>query len=176
MKKFAVYAVVLILFFLLIVPLFLPSSFEIKRSITVASSPETAFNNVSNFKNWEAWSPWFAQEPSANYTYEGPPGVVGSFSQWDGKKIGSGRQTLVRIIKNEAIETHLQFFKPFESESFGYWDFETIVEGQTKVTWGFRGRLSYPLERYFGLTFESMMGKDFEYGLKHLKDILEKTP
>jgi hypothetical protein len=52
---------------------------------------------------------------------------------------------------------------------------EAVSDNQTKVKWGFSGRMAYPLNlmKLF-MNPEKSVGDDFSTGLNNLKTILEK--
>ena len=62
-----------------------------------------------------------------------------------------------------------------ESKAGAYMITEATGETQTKVRWGFDGRINYPFNimRLF-MNMEEMIGDDFETGLQRLKANLEK--
>jgi len=35
-----------------------PNSYDVKRTRTIDAPAAVIFNNVNDFRNWEAWSPW----------------------------------------------------------------------------------------------------------------------
>lgn len=170
------YIFIPIILLMLIVPALLPSQVEVQRKIVINGTQEDVFAYVVNLQAWEEWSPWLSQEPDAEHSFEGIPGVVGSSMQWKGNKIGHGKQTLTKIEESSYLETKLEFFEPQESEAVGYMKVTSIGEGQAEVLWGFKSEMSYPAERIFGLLLDNLVGKDFENGLKLLKTRLEEGP
>ncbi len=49
-----------------------PSTTRIERSAIFVGPVETAFAEVNDFHNWQAWSPWAKLDPNAKATFEGP--------------------------------------------------------------------------------------------------------
>ena len=172
MKKYLLY-IGLPLLFIIIFPFLLPSEFQVERSIKIMHSKEDVFAYLVNLESWSEWSPWLEKEPSAEYEFSGIPGVVGSYSQWKGQEIGSGKQTLVKIEEPNYIETLLEFKEPQESMSTGYMKLNDI-EGGVEIIWGLKGQLSGPIDRIFGLLIPSMVSKDFDKGLLNLKNKLSQ--
>ncbi|MBK3519822.1 SRPBCC family protein [Carboxylicivirga marina] len=43
-------------------------SYHVKKSMVVNTSKEKAFQLVSDFNTWQAWSPWLCMEPEAKVT------------------------------------------------------------------------------------------------------------
>ena len=66
-----------------------PNSFEVSRTKTIKAPAPVIYNNIIDFKNWEAWLPWVVKEPSTKINLsEQTNGVGGSYSWTD--KDGSG--------------------------------------------------------------------------------------
>lgn len=159
---------------LLIVPALLPNQYLVERTITIESSQENIYSYLVNLESWQEWSPWMAKEPGAEFSFHGIPGVVGSYTQWSGEVIGSGKQTLTELRGHEYIETKLEFTEPSTPDSVGYIKIVDRVN-HVEVIWGTKGELSYPVERVMGLFIPSMIAPDFEKGLKSLKMRLEAS-
>ncbi len=157
-----------------LVPALLPSEFVFERSIRINVSQEDAFDYLVNLQDYREWSPWLEKEPSAEFVSVGTPGVVGSYNEWKGQEIGSGRQTLTKVREPKYIETQLRFHSPQESEGIGYFKLVDLGDG-VEVTWGMKSHLSYPIERVMGLFLPGMMEPDFKNGLENLKFQLEKS-
>jgi hypothetical protein len=88
--RWLLYIVVVLLALLLVVPLFLPSTVEVSAEKEVAVFPGQVFQNAATFTDRNAWDPWLATEPDAEYSIETKPGYVGSTYAWNGKKIKTG--------------------------------------------------------------------------------------
>ena len=58
--------------------------------------------------------------------------------------------------------------------AYGYWRF-TETDGATKVVWGMKGQMPFFM-RFMTLFFDAMAGKDFEEGLRRLKERCESFP
>lgn len=171
MKKYLIYFG-LPLVIAVVFPFTLPTSFQVERSIELKHPQDDVFSYLVNLEAWSEWSPWLEKEPSAEYEFSGIPGVVGSFAQWRGEEIGSGKQTLTKLESPSYIETHLEFTAPQQSESTGYMKLEEH-NGGVKVTWGIKGDLDGPMDRVFGLLLPSMIAPDFDKGLQNLKKKLQ---
>jgi hypothetical protein len=163
-------AVVLLL--LLVVALFLPSSYHVERSITIACPDSVVYEQVIDFHNWQKWDPWSEADPEATYSIQGAPRGVGSIWSWEGEIVGTGSQTIVAAEEDRMVENKLVFTQPQAMEAVNTWSFESI-DGETKVIWSMHGKLDYPVGRYVGLFMEQMLGPDFEKGLKNLKRVSE---
>ncbi len=44
-----------------------PNSFEVSRERTINAPASVLYDNVIDYKNWEAWSAWVEKEPDFSY-------------------------------------------------------------------------------------------------------------
>ncbi|XCF07496.1 SRPBCC family protein [Tamlana crocina] len=150
-----------------------PNEFRFSRSTVIKTPASVVYNKVNDYKNWPSFSPWIEQEPTAILTYgDKTSGVDGSYA-WNGDILGEGQMTTLSVNENESIEQHIQFIKPFESESDINWTFEPTDEG-TKVTWEMAGKQDFMTKVYttFAGSIEDMTGPDFERGLFKLDSVV----
>jgi hypothetical protein len=172
MKKLSIIAIGIIAL-ILIIPIFMKSSFKVERSLVIAKPASDIFPTVADFNTWKNWSVWALSDPEQKMTITGTPGQVGHTEEWDGKITGKGKQTVKSIIKDKEIVFDLEFTEPNAMVSTATILFESL-DGGTKVTWLNEGNLDYPVGRYFGPFLDGMVGPDFEKGLSNLKSWVEK--
>lgn len=156
--------------------LLLPRRIHVERSITVAAPRTTVFALVNGFKTFNKWSPWYAMDPGAKYSYQGPDAGVGAKLSWVGspKTVGRGSQEILESDPPTRVRTKLDFGP--KGGAFGQFLLSGAGES-TKIVWGFETDLGgNPFGRYFGLLFDRMIGKDFEAGLAALKKYAEGLP
>lgn len=162
----------------IVVGLFLPSTWEVKKSVTMAASKERIYKSVANFHQWLEWSPWNdSQDASLKYTYEGPEEGVGAQQNWTSDNMGTGFMKLLEADPEKGIKYELFIdMKNFKSTLHGEMTFES-VDGQTNVTWTDRGDSgSNIIKKWMSLSMGSMLGKEMEQGLLKIKEIVEKEP
>lgn len=171
------YIVLAIIVLILILGLVAPKNYEVNRSIIVDKPLSQVFDYLKYVKNQDYWSPWKKKDPHMKQTFEGTDGKVGFISKWEGNKtVGSGEQEIKRIIENESIETELRFLKPWKSQSDAYLKMISFDNVQTQVTWGFSGKIKFPFNVFMlFMNMDKAVGKDFEEGLKSLKQQLEDS-
>ena len=149
-----------------------PNSFEIKRYRTINAPAQVIYNNVIDFKNWEAWSSWVEKDPTTIITLsEQTEGIGGSYSWID--KDGKGNMKTIDALDNVLIDQELQF-GDFEPSRIN-WTFNPISEGQTEVSWKMNSdKIPFMFKAYaaFSGGFEKMIGPDFERGLEKLDSIV----
>lgn len=163
----------LIVVFLIIVST-RPNTFSVSRSATIDAPVAKVFEQVNDFRKWQAWSPWAKRDPNMKTTYEGASSGVGAINTWNGDRhVGEGRQTIIESKPNERIRTKLEFIRPFRGENGAQFTFQP-QGNQTLVTWSMDGKLNF-FTKAFGMfmSMDSMIGKDFESGLAGIKAVTE---
>ncbi|EDP94369.1 SRPBCC family protein [Kordia algicida OT-1] len=148
-----------------------PSDFKISRSKVINAPPAAIFNNISDFKNWEAWNPWMEKDSTIVASYpEQTAGIGGSYS-WTSKD-GPGRMKNLSMVANKSLEQELQFadYDPNKVT----WKLEEVEEG-TKVTWTMSGENSPFMFKMFAALYggmDNMIGPDYEKGLENLNNVM----
>ncbi|CAM3465622.1 SRPBCC family protein [Sphingobacterium prati] len=166
-KKFLIVLAILIAI-PLIVALFVPKKFAAQSEITIDKPKQEVFNYVKFMRNQDHFGVWQLSDPQMKKSEVGTDGQVGFKYSWDGEKVGKGSQTITRIVEGETIETSLDF--GFGEPSKGYFILKEISLDQTAVTWGITGKSPYPWNL---MNLFMNMNKDFDQGLKNLKNILK---
>lgn len=174
LKWTGIIIIVLVALFL-IIPLFLPSTVRVERSVTVEAPLDLVFQTAVDMNMRAKWDPWIEMDPDAEIITEIMPGGVGSWYTWDGEIIGKGKLTIKEIEVNKLIQSKIEFIEPQSMTSDIFWKF-TENEEWTDITWGFEATLSYPVERWFGLFIDSQLGTQFEKGLQNFKKLVEDLP
>ena len=81
----------------------------------------------------------------------------------------------MKIVEGKRIDYALRFKEPFEAEDEAFMTTEAISDNKTKVSWGFKGEMAYPMNlMLLFMDMEEKIGPSLENGLKTLKLILEK--
>ncbi len=161
----------------LLVALFVKKDYAVEREIVINQPKEVVFGYIKFLKNQDNFSKWATMDSGMKKTYRGTDGMVGFVSAWESQKddVGTGEQEIKKITEGERIDYELRFIKPFESTEKAYMITEATGDKQTKVKWGFSGRMNYPVNlMLLFMNFEKMIGNDFETGLNRLKGELEK--
>ncbi|MBL0745176.1 SRPBCC family protein [Chryseolinea lacunae] len=151
-----------------------PSQAHIEKSIVIDAPAEAIFPEVSQFKNFTAWSPWSKMDPEVKQTFEGEPGTVGSKMNWDGPKTGQGSQVIEAIDENKSVKCSLTF-GGYDGKFYS--EFILAPEGNgTKVTWTYDGANDGFGAKAMWLVMGSMMKGQYEEGLMDLKKLVEAKP
>ena len=170
-------ALVGIIALMLITGLFINGDYAIEREVTINKPKQEVFDFVKYLKNQNKFSVWAKIDPAMKTEFRGEDATVGFVSAWDSQNpdAGKGEQKIVKIDEGNRIDYEIHFIKPFESTDFAYMTFESSPENATKVKWGFRGTMKYPMNLMLLFTdMEKMLAPDLQNGLNNLKTILEQ--
>jgi uncharacterized protein YndB with AHSA1/START domain len=162
----------------LIVALFVKKEYAVEREITIDQPRQVVFDYVKFLKNQDHYSKWATMDPDMIKEYRGTDGTVGFVSAWDSKKddVGKGEQEIKKITDGERLDFELRFIRPFEATDYAYMITEGVSENQTRIKWGFNGKMKYPMNIFLlMMNMDEMLGKDLETGLTNLKSVLEKS-
>jgi uncharacterized protein YndB with AHSA1/START domain len=162
---------------LLVVALFVKKDYAVVREVTINKPKQEVFDYVKYLKNQDSFSKWAMMDPNMKKEYRGTDGTVGFVSAWDSEKsdVGKGEQEIKKIAEGERLDFELRFIKPFEATDYAYMTTETAGTDQTKVKWGFNGKMNYPMNlMLLFMNMDKMLGDDLQTGLSNLKTVLEK--
>ena len=162
---------------IVIVGFLLPSQVHVERKITINAQPQEIYRLINNFELWEKWSPWAKLDPEAEMTIIGHG--LGQKMIWSSEdpRVGEGSQEIIALDAPKQIRTHLEFGDQGMADA----SFDLISEnGVTQVTWSLDTDMGAgvpvymkPFSSYLGLMMDSMIGKDYEKGLKNLQELVE---
>jgi len=169
--KYLLFIVLGIIALVLIVAAILPKEFHAGSEITIHKPKQKVFDYVKLLRNQSNYDNWSRQDPDISRNYEGTDGTVGFTYSWKSKKVGDGKQIITKIDSNNSRIDMDLFFNGSDSANPSYIQVTEIDPQTSKVAWEIDGKMPYPFN-VMSLFFD--MSKDFEAGLNHLKDILEK--
>lgn len=158
---------------LVLIGFLLPQTYHVERSLIIRAKPEQIHAQVDNLKQWPEWTAWtVARFPDMKIRFEGPESGEGAIYYWEGKQTGAGKLKLTASDPAKGVRYDLDF-ENGKYLSKGGLAYEATADG-TRVTWSNDGDLGgNPINRWFGLMMDRMMGPDFATGLKNLQSRLE---
>ncbi|KQR70611.1 SRPBCC family protein [Pedobacter sp. Leaf176] len=154
---------------------FLPKNYSVSRSVVINTPDSVIFKNIADFNEFYEWNPWAKMEPTAKTIFSGTPATPGHIYAWVGKETGSGEMKILKVERNKLVDIDLFFKEPFESHA----DTKFVIQqdgGSNRVTWTMSGENNL-ISKWMCLVMggmDKMIGKDFESGLKSLKEKSEK--
>jgi hypothetical protein len=148
-----------------------PDNAHIEKSIMIDAPATSIFPEVSNYRNFNVWSPWSKMDPKAIQSFEGPEDSVGSTMSWNGPKTGTGSMTIEEIEKNKRVKSAMTFGG---SEGKFYSEFILTPEQDgTRVTWTYDGPNVGLAGKAMWVIMGSMLSSQYDQGLKDLKELVE---
>jgi len=143
---------------------------HVEKSISINAPQDTVKAAIEDFAKWPVWSPWLITEPDAQVDVRGTAGQIGHGYDWNGDLVGSGSMEIASIVGNRQ-NMDLHFLKPFKSKAKVAMDL-SHTENTTDVTWSMDSSMPFFLFFMTGM-MKSMIGMDYERGLKMLKAYCE---
>ncbi len=147
----------------------LPAQVQVERSAVIQAEPAAIFPYLNDHRRFNEWSPWVPRDPNAKYEFSGPEQGVGAKMSWrsDNEQVGSGASEIVESVPNERVVTAVDFGEMGKATA----SFRLHPENTgTKVTWSLATPATdNPIERWFGLLLDRLIGADYEEGLARLK-------
>ena len=153
-----------------------PNDFRTQRRAHINAPPDRVFANLVDFRQWAAWSPWEALDPSMKKTHSGASTGPGAVYAWEGNsKVGTGRMEITAAEPARSVTIKLDFLKPFEAHNTTVFLLEPR-DGGTDVTWTMSGARPFMM-KVMGIfmNMDELVGKDFEKGLGSLQEVSEKA-
>lgn len=162
--------IVVLALIILIGGMLLPKTYSVSRSTVINAPDSVIYKNIADLNEFYKWNPWAKMEPSAKTTITGPVAQPGHTYAWVGKETGSGQMKIESVEANKLVDIEMKFLKPWESVADTKFEISTEGSGN-KVIWTIAGDNNI-ISKWMGvfMSMDSMIGKDFESGLKSLKE------
>jgi Polyketide cyclase / dehydrase and lipid transport len=164
-----------IVFIILILPLFIKKNYSIEKQITIHAPNSRVYDYVKLMGNQVYYNKWVMMDPQVKRTASGTDGELGYTYAWDSlmKNVGKGEQEITQLIPGSRIHSIVRFEKPFKNTA----DVEMITSAagsdQTLLTWKMSSANKYPMN-IMNLFVPAMLRKDMSESLGNLKKVLEK--
>lgn len=157
---------------LVVVAFLLPRQYRVERFIVINARPEIVLAQVADLRAWKNWGAWQERDPQMKLAYSTQPTGVGAWASWESKTEGNGKMTITEQAPAKVL--YLLEFPDMGMKSNGSMEVRAEANG-TRLVWVDTGDLGMnPLNRWFGLFLDKLIGKDFERGLANLKRLVEK--
>lgn len=167
-------AVLALIVLLLAIGFVLPSRFKVERSMEIAAPPAKVYPLLASPAAWKDWSVWNRRDPAMKLDYGGPASGAGARWRWQSATEGNGEMEFTDAVPDKRIGYRLSF-PDFGMQSTGALTLEPTATG-VRVRWSNEGDMGgNPVNRWFGLFMDKMVGPDFEAGLANLKQLAEKS-
>lgn len=173
LKKLLVVVGVLITLFV-VTSFFISKDYSVERTIVINAEPSEIYPYIVDLKEWSKWGVWFKRDPNMELNFSGPDRAIGMRSEWKSDTEGNGEMEITQLEHNRRVLYRL-YFPDYDMGSTGAFEIRPTSNGSV-VTWRDEGSVdNNPINRYFALMMDGMIGPDFEMGLENLKTLAEKS-
>ena len=150
----------------------IPKEYSVERRININASPEEVYPYIVDLKEWQKWGVWFKRDPQMTLDYAGPDRAIGMRSEWKSETEGNGEMEITELEHNKRVVYRL-YFPEMDMGSTGSMELRSVSDG-TQVTWRDEGSVdNNPVNKFFVLFIDKLIGPDFEMGLENLKTLVE---
>jgi len=172
-KRILIGLVALLLLFAA-VGLALPSHFSVERSVTIDAPADKVYSIIAAPREWKRWTVWNQRDPHMQMRYAGPEAGAGARWSWRSDSEGNGDMEFTEVVPGRQVDYRL-LFPDFGMHSKGSLRIEPEGSG-VRVRWSNEGEMgASPVDRWFGLLMDRLVGPDFEAGLSNLKRLAEQS-
>jgi uncharacterized protein YndB with AHSA1/START domain len=172
LKRILIGVVAVVLLFAA-VGLALPSKFRVERSVAINAPADKVYLLIAAPAEWKRWSVWNQRDPKMQMEYAGPPSGAGAQWTWRSDSEGNGTMEFTEAVPGRMLVYRLSF-PDMGMQSTGQLTIEPSGSG-VRVSWSNEGDMGgSPVNRWFGLFMDRLVGPDFEAGLANLKRLAEQ--
>jgi len=171
--KRIIFVVLLVPILLIIVGFFLPSKYHVERTVVIQAPADAIYPWLAQLNRWPEWTVWSTNiDPTLVHSFSGPAEGPGAEMKLSARS-GSGTIKLVKADPASGVTYELNFHDGRFVAQGGV-KLVPTGEGSTKATWFGEGELGgNPVQRYFGLFMDKLMGNEFQRNLTKLRLKLE---
>ena len=156
---------------------YLKNEYFVVREISINRPQQEVYDYIKFLRNQNHYSYYNRKDPDTVKAYSGTDAEVGFTYSWSSKinSIGTGTQTITKLVEGEELVCAIQFTKPLPLKSIASIALTEINQNETKVTWTFSSVYHFPLNIviYFA-NLEKLIGTDIASSLVTLKENLEQ--
>lgn len=151
-----------------------PEQAHLEKSIVINAPDSVIFPHISNFRKLSDWWPWSKMDAELKTSYEGIDGTVGSKVIWSGAKAGTGAMYIESLEPYKRVKSVMTIDGQKEKS---YSEFVLNREGSgTKITWTYNGINDGLAGKAKWLVMGTLLGSQYDLGLKDLKKVIEEDP
>lgn len=140
---------------------------SISRSININAPKEKIIGVVSDFHQWQPWSPWLIMEEGVKVTVDPEK----KYYKWEGNRVGSGEMQITNET-DARVDYDLTFLTPFKSHAKIAFEVQDTGE-VSKVTWHMDSSLPFFMF-WMKKMMTAFLESDYDRGLLMLKEYIEE--
>lgn len=153
---------------ILITGLFVNGHYAVEREVTINKPKQEIGNYVNQLDDLDNFNV-VKDAPAKHKEVKEQTAPVQSIT--DSDRVNA---FAIKKAPGKRVDYEIHFIKPFEATDHSYIISEAVSEKQTKVKWGFKGEMKYPMNLMLLVTdMENKLAPGLEKGLNNLKTTLE---
>lgn len=177
--EFVIAALITVVIFV-VIGLFLPSHARVERSVELGNPLSQVYDILNGYKRYNAWQPWLALDPRANYALEGNEFGVGSRIRWNSilnKQVGEGSLEITQSDPEERIVMALDNNWRGHNKTMTFTMEQSTQTNAVTLTWAIDVEYGWDLfGRYAGLYLNGRVGELMNEGLGRLASTMATIP
>lgn len=167
--KILIKGVLLLLLVLVLVGLILPQSYSVNKTIEINANIDAVKPLITDFNQWQKWSPWEKVDPSIRFTLGEPSSGLGAHQSWKGKW-GYGEMIITSVSQNKVSFNILLNAEHIIRGTFNFSEQNGIVTLICKIN----GQTTAPLiSGYTAILSEYVLRNTVSMGLNNLKTVAQ---
>ncbi|MEM5532006.1 SRPBCC family protein [Pseudoalteromonas arctica] len=167
--KILIKCVLLLLLVLALVGLILPQSYSVNKTIEINANLKVIKPLITDFSQWQKWSPWEKVDPSIRFTLGEPSSGLGAHQSWKGKW-GYGEMIITSVSQNKVSFNILLNAEHIIRGTFNLSEQDGIVT----LICNIKGQTTAPLiSGYTAILSEYVLSNTVSLGLNNLQTVAQ---
>jgi hypothetical protein len=167
--KILIKCVLLLLLVLALVGLILPQSYSVNKTIEINANLKVIKPLITDFSQWQKWSPWEKVDPSIHFTLGEPSSGLGAHQSWEGKW-GYGEMIITSVSQNKVNFNILLNAEHIIRGTFNLSEQNGIVT----LICNIKGQTTAPLiSGYTAILSEYVLSNTVSLGLNNLQTVAQ---
>lgn len=167
--KILIKCVLLLLLVLAMVGLILPQSYSVNKTIEINANLKVIKPLITDFSQWQKWSPWEKVDPSIRFTLGEPSSGLGAHQSWKGKW-GYGEMIITSVSQNKVSFNILLNAEHIIRGTFNLSEQNGIVT----LICNIKGQTTAPLiSGYTAILSEYVLSNTVSLGLNNLQTVAQ---
>lgn len=146
--------------------------YKIEESITIDRPIGEVYQYASDLRNWPSWGVWNRMDTTMTYEFSENTAEREGWYSWKSESMGNGKMTIMETTPMEHTDYLLEFDGMGSSNTSFH--FTALNGNSTQITWTMSGEFPWFMAFMAG-SMEKATSKDFQAGLKNLKENIENS-
>ncbi len=175
-----VLSVLITLVLFVVIAMFLPSHARVEREVELGAPISQVYDSLNHFKRFNAWNPFYALDPRAQYSLEGSEYGVGARVNWNSvleKQVGQGSLEIVESLPEERVVMKLDNDWRGNDKTYTFEMEQNPQTNAVTLKWAMDVDYGWNLMgRYAGLYLNGRVGELMNEGLGKFSSMIAAVP